>query len=302
MWLLKITGFDYGYAVRTSPKIAHIILVIIYDSYLWKIGKLTVGKNATRVGFFILFFARVYNELIIRTFSNSIETIFQTIAFYYFLQVSNKFDRNLAILTLMLTVSFMIRNTSPIGWPPLILIKIIKDRSLIPFLIALITVFIPAAFLCIVVDSYFYNEFPVITSLNFMRVNLQEGLSKYYGSFPFHFYVISVIPLFFTVAFPAVIYGFYRYLKDDRGRIPYVAILSLFYLLIFSLIAHKEVRFMLPIIPFCGLMAGYSIEKWHKFNIGNSRTIKSLRYLAYLYIFVEVVMGLVFLNLHFRNW
>jgi hypothetical protein len=27
-----------------------------------------------------------------------------------------------------------------------------------------------------------------------------------------------------------------------------------------------------------------------------------LRYLGYLYIFVEVVMGLVFLNLHFRNW
>ncbi len=76
LWILKLTGMDYGYAVRTSPKIAHILLVIIYDSYLWKIGKITVGKNASRVAFFILFFARVYNELIIRTFSNSIETIF----------------------------------------------------------------------------------------------------------------------------------------------------------------------------------------------------------------------------------
>ena len=131
--------------------------------------------------------------------------------------MTNKFDKNLAILTLLLTVSFMIRNTSPIGWPPLILIKIIKDRSLIPFIIALVAVFLPVAILSILVDSYFYQDFPVVTSLNFMRVNLQEGLSKYFGSFPFHFYIIGVIPLFFTVALPAVIYGFFSYMKDERG-------------------------------------------------------------------------------------
>lgn len=172
LWLLKTLWLDFGYAVRTCPKIAHIILVVIQDDYLWKIGKITVGKSPTRIAFFILFFARVYNELIIRTFSNSIETIFQIIAFYYFLKVTNKFDKNIVKLTCLLTISFMIRNTSPIGWPPLILIKIIKDRSWIPFILALIIVFIPVVFLSIAVDSYFYGEFPVITSLNFMRVNL----------------------------------------------------------------------------------------------------------------------------------
>jgi hypothetical protein len=83
----------------------------------------------------------------------------------------------------------MIRSTSPIGWPFLILLKIVKDRSWLPFLYAFTLVFIPVVFLAVGVDSYYYGYFPVITSLNFMRVNVSEGLSKYFGSDPFHYYV-----------------------------------------------------------------------------------------------------------------
>jgi hypothetical protein len=155
-WFLKQLGLDYNFAVITAPKIAHIILTIFCDAYLWKIGKLIVNKDATRVGFFILLFSRLYNDLMIRTFTNSIETIFQIIAFYYFLKVTNKFDKNIAILTGLLTVSFMIRNTSPIGWPPLILIKIIKDRSLVAFIMSFVVVFIPVVFVSILVDSFYY--------------------------------------------------------------------------------------------------------------------------------------------------
>ena len=74
--VLKYLGLDYAYAVRLSPKIAHIILVMVSDSYIWKIGKLTVGKNSTRLGFGILIICRIYNEYIIRTLANSIESIF----------------------------------------------------------------------------------------------------------------------------------------------------------------------------------------------------------------------------------
>jgi phosphatidylinositol glycan class B len=76
MWILKKVGLDYGCVVRTCPYIAHIILVIIYDAYLWRIGKITVGKNSSRVALYILFFARLYNEFMIRTFSNAVETVF----------------------------------------------------------------------------------------------------------------------------------------------------------------------------------------------------------------------------------
>jgi hypothetical protein len=76
LYLLKKLGLDSNYAVRACPQVAHILLVMICDHYWWKIGKQTIGKNATRVGFIFLVFNRIYNELIIRCFSNSIETIF----------------------------------------------------------------------------------------------------------------------------------------------------------------------------------------------------------------------------------
>jgi hypothetical protein len=60
--ILKYLGLDYALAVKLSPNIAHILLVMVSDSYIWKIGKQTVGKNATRVAFFILIISRIYNE------------------------------------------------------------------------------------------------------------------------------------------------------------------------------------------------------------------------------------------------
>lgn len=179
------------------------------------------------------------------------------------------------MLTFLLTISFMIRSTSPIGWPPLILIKMFKDHSWLPFIYAFALIFIPVAFLIVGIDSYYYGFFPVITSLNFMNVNVAEGLSKYFGTDPFHIYFSNSIPQFFTVGIPAVYFGYYLYLRDkltiSKDQIPYLAILSLSYIIIFSLIAHKEYRFMLPIIPFSALMGGYAFKKWAKFALQNSK-------------------------------
>ena len=72
------------------------------------------------------------------------------------------------------------------------------------------------------------------------------------------------------------------------------------YLIVFSLIAHKECRFILPIIPFCALMLGYLLSKIIKQNGPLIRKLVTA-YLC-LAILVEVAMGVFFLNFQFRNW
>lgn len=200
------------------------------------------------------------------------------------------------------------RNTSPIGWPPVLAIKILRDKSFIPFIIAGITIFIPTVGLCVLIDSFYYGlkDFPVLTSYNFMQANLTEGLSKYFGTEPVLFYLIAVLPLIFTVAYPSVLASFVVYPKEQiskwraGGEPPYMFFLTAFYLLVFSLIAHKEPRFLLPIVPFCALMCGYFITGIIKKSGPCIRkTVKAYLCLA---IFVEVVMGLFFLNFQFRNW
>lgn len=100
---------------------------------------------------------RCYNELIIRCFTNGIEAILSIVALHYYLRIGNKFDRNIAIFTVQITLSFVMRNTSPIGWLPLVIIKIIKDKSLLAFIKSAILVSIPILAINTFIDTLYYG-------------------------------------------------------------------------------------------------------------------------------------------------
>ena len=44
--------------------------------------------------------------------------------------------------------------------------------------------------------------------------------------------------------------------KTNKGETAYMTYYTVFYLLVFSAIPHKEMRFLLPILPFCFMMIG----------------------------------------------
>lgn len=157
LWILKQLGLDTNLAVRLCPYLAQCILLCISDSYLWDVGKQTVGAPATRIAFLFYLTNRTSNEFMTRCFSNSVETILYIIAYYYFLGVRDKFNINTAIMTALISLSFMIRNTSPVGWVPLLFYKVIYEGALIPFLIAAIVVALPIIGLCILLDSLYYG-------------------------------------------------------------------------------------------------------------------------------------------------
>ena len=84
MWLLKIFGLDTNWAIRVCPYVVHSCFVIIGDTYLWKIGKNTVGKSATQVAFVFYLTNRVQNAFLIRCFGNGIEEILTIVAFDFY--------------------------------------------------------------------------------------------------------------------------------------------------------------------------------------------------------------------------
>lgn len=310
LYILKTLGLDYPWVVRLCPQYAHILLVLVCDRYLWKIGKCTVGKNASRIAMLIYFISRQQSEILIRCFSNSVETVLTVIAFYYFLQVKSKFDKNVVLMVAAMTVSFIVRNTSPIGWPLLLLIKVVKDRSFLPFLFAGVTVFVPIMCLATFIDSWYYGfkeHFPVITALTFLNINLGKSLSNYFGTDPIQFYLTFALPTYFAVAIPFVYMSWFVYLKDmllTSKRIPYLLIIIGSYLAIYSLIPHKEVRFILPTIPFCILILAYFISKQVKETRAlkpNKIKRKLVTLILGLYILVEILIGIFYL-VRFPLW
>lgn len=84
--------------------------------------------------------------------------MFTVVAFYFYLDQNHKFCFNTFMLTALITISFMIRNTSPVGWVPLLAYKVIFERSLKPFLISGIFVAVPIIAGCVWVDTVFYKS------------------------------------------------------------------------------------------------------------------------------------------------
>ena len=188
----------------------------------------------------------------------------------------------------------MMRNTSPIGWIPLLAHKVIYKGSLVPFILSGIFVALPIIALCTYVDTLYYGgDSWVFTGINFLKVNVVHGLSKYFGEDPWYWYLLSFAPAIYTVMYPLVLYANtynHTILATQKGESPYLTYYTVFYVIFFSLIPHKEVRFLVPLIPFTLLTTGQFIASQLQ------RRPNLLRFFLMAYIVVELAV-LAFLTL-----
>lgn len=54
-------------------------------------------------------------------------------------------------------MAFMMRNTSPIGWIPLLAYKVLYEGSLVPFILSGVFVALPILALCVFLDTSYYG-------------------------------------------------------------------------------------------------------------------------------------------------
>lgn len=154
--VIKFLRIDYPYLVLISPYLAHFPLMLLSDYYLWHVGKQTVGKQATRIAFILMLTNVFMVEYEIRCFTNTLEKILTVVAYSFYMKQGNRFTIHTVVFTALLTLGFMMRNTSPVGWIPLLAIKIFKHGAFVPFIIAGVFVFVPLTFACVYLDSYYY--------------------------------------------------------------------------------------------------------------------------------------------------
>jgi len=181
------------------------------------------------------------------------------VAFYYYLDQKDKFNKNTAIMTALISFSFMIRTTSPTGWIPLLAYKVLKEGSFVPFLTAGFLVALPVCCLCVLVDTYMYGADEwVITGYNFYRVNLAMGLSNTFGMDDFWYYWRVIMPVAIEIICPYTYLGilFHYKAQSERGQVPYLMYFTLFYIFFFSAVGHKEERFLLPVWSYLLMFTG----------------------------------------------
>eukprot|EP00831_Metopus_contortus_P019573 TRINITY_DN18507_c0_g1_i2.p1 TRINITY_DN18507_c0_g1~~TRINITY_DN18507_c0_g1_i2.p1 ORF type:complete len:302 (-),score=17.72 TRINITY_DN18507_c0_g1_i2:4-909(-) len=198
-----------------------------------------------------------------RQLSNSIETSFLLIAYYYWGQLQEKFGKYDCLVAVLYTITFLIRPTAGIIIGTLVVFQLYKfgKIGLFNLLKAFLFGAVPILVCAFAIDSWYFGS-PQYTMWNFAKLNFFSGISKFYGVHSTLWYITSGIPYLLLTYLPFTAYGLYRLMSREQNvEICYISVV---YLTLMSLLAHKEDRFLMPILPYLLMMAGYCLQSIRK--------------------------------------
>ncbi|RKP23280.1 Alg9-like mannosyltransferase family-domain-containing protein [Syncephalis pseudoplumigaleata] len=144
-------------------------------------------------------------------------------------------------------------------------------------------------------DYYYYGEWTCVP-YNFIHANVVRGVSLFYGQHPWHWYATQGVPTVLTTFLPLAIYGIRRASAVHRTA----AYASIWLLGIYSMLAHKEFRFIYPIVPVGIIYAAYGAQHlWQSAAVQSSRTWRA----AFIGAIVlpNLVLSLLFVSVHQRG-
>ncbi|XP_008582490.1 PREDICTED: GPI mannosyltransferase 3 [Galeopterus variegatus] len=116
--------------------------------------------------------------------------------------------------------------------------------------------------LSLIIDRIFFGQWTLV-QFNFLKFNVLQNLGTFYGSHPWHWYFSQGFPIALGTHLPFFIHG--CFLAPKRYQVLLLTVL--WTLLIYSMLGHKEFRFIYPVLPFCMVFCGYSLthlKTWKK--------------------------------------
>ncbi|KAJ7986150.1 hypothetical protein DPEC_G00347800 [Dallia pectoralis] len=189
-----------------------------------------------------------------RTLSNTMETTLTTLALYYYPLPGSKTHSSTKYLTLV-ALAVICRPTAMIVWFPLLLCHFWQDNNKLKLIthrclpIGVLTVGIS-----ILIDCMFYGKWTVV-QYNFLKLNVLHNVAEFYGSHPWHWYLTQGFLVVIGPHLPLFIYG--CTLASKRYRILLITVG--WTVMVYSLLAHKEFRFIYPVLPFCMVFCGIAL-------------------------------------------
>ncbi|XP_078377243.1 GPI alpha-1,2-mannosyltransferase 3-like isoform X2 [Oculina patagonica] len=281
---LALFGVDTAKLLVVVPRLVQACFAACGDLFLYK---LAVKKFGFQTGKFTLIcyltsWFTFYS--VTRTLTNSLETILTTIALYYWpLDSKNdNGDRDVIKALSFAAFSCIIRPTAAIIWIPLCTLYLFSSPNKSGFIFkCVLPIGCFAMLWSLAVNSWFYGKWTLV-ELNFVKFNVVNDMGTFYGSHPWHWY--------FTQGFPVVMFthlipfacGVYKAFPRQQT----LAWLTLWTIIVYSFLGHKEFRFIFPVVPlamcYCGLflssLCGAPSNK--KENTFESGSVGSLKWKA----------------------
>ena len=267
----KYARWDTWWVISKGPMVLHAILAAAPTDYaVYNIAHLVYhdhGGNAQQYARWALLLSAsswFHGYALIRTYSNSVETMLLLVGLTLvapdLYPGPNHDGKSLRVPCWQAAVAFVlggmsvaIRFTSLAAWVPLGLLLARKKQSTLYYLIRPCALFGLAGLgIALVVDRYFFG-FWVLPVLGSFQFNVVEGHGSLYGTHPWYWYLIAGLPAICGLSLPLVLISIRQSVTGTSTttttttRPLWIIICS--YTVLHSCSAHKEFRFLLPILP-----------------------------------------------------
>jgi phosphatidylinositol glycan class B len=227
--LLQLLHIDTPFTLSVFPRILMSLQLAIQDLLVLEIG------GFRSLVLFLTFWSAAYFGT--RTLSNSAESLLYLLLF--------KFQSPVVLIVL----AFWIRPTSLIASVWFFNFK--RDFTVRNCLLGFVSVLFLSGF-----DAFFYYrmrlEIPWFTPLRFLYFNFVKNYAVKFGRQPFFFYFYSCLPSLLLVLTPLV-------LKCLGSKHLYFVLANV---AVLSLSAHKEIRYLAPILSFLAFALSDVVPNW----------------------------------------
>lgn len=256
---LQFTGLDSVlWVMHLAPKIVMGFLVTLSDLAVFSFVRSTLGEKVALSSILASVFSIFNLVYATRSLSNSAEMVCTSLILYLFWPYDPKFFKDqsswkrYAISALISCgIGCMIRPTNAILWilPWIHILSInCHNRSWVFTWGGIAALVITVILLFqLVLDHILYSGLSItgswiLTPWSFIKLNLFDGLSEHYGVMPWYWYLAFGVPFLLSSWIP------FLYLGRRAIRMTW-SLVFISGLCGYSSLAHKEFRFIHPILP-----------------------------------------------------
>ncbi|KAK1160721.1 GPI mannosyltransferase 3 [Acipenser oxyrinchus oxyrinchus] len=260
--MLHLLNKDTVELLIWGPRLAQALLAALSDIKLYSLVKKLENENIAKLVYFSQLCSWFSWYCCTRTLVNTMETVLTTVALYYYPFQGSKAQNSSKYLALV-ALAVVMRPTAVIVWLPLVSYHFWQEDTKLNLVlhhampVGLLTLGIST-----LVDRVFSGKW-ILVQLNFLKINVLQNVAVFYGSHPWHWYLTQGFPVVLGTHLPFFIHG--SMLAPKRYRILLAAVI--WTVLVYSLLSHKEFRFIYPVLSFCMVFCGYSLaslKTWKK--------------------------------------
>ncbi|XP_070762231.1 GPI mannosyltransferase 3 isoform X2 [Enoplosus armatus] len=260
--ILHFINYDSVYLLIWLPRILQALLAAFADVKFFFLVQTLESPDVAKWTFFCHLCSWFSWFCCTRTLTNSMETTITCLALFYFPLPGSKTHSSKKYLSLV-ALAVIVRPTALIVWFPLLMYHFWQEDNKL----RLITHnFIPigavAVVISTVIDCMFYEKWTMV-QFNFLKFNIFYGVADFYGSHPWHWYFTQGFAVVIGPHLPLFLHGCAVAFKKYKILLAAVV----WTLVVYSLLPHKEFRFIYPVLPFCMVFCGISLanlKEWRR--------------------------------------